>query len=674
MIPALARGAAALLLSLVVAAPVAARASTGASPTASAPSLPFLHPLFSDGTVLQREAKVPVWGWTTPGAKVTVSLQGVSASAVADAQGKWLARLGPLPVGGPYTLEVRGPKSVTVRDVLVGDVWLCAGQSNMELGLAPVPNAGAEIAAARYPKLHYFVVPQATAAAPRATVDGRWQAVTPANVVGSDAGELSAVAYFFGRHLHQALDVPVGLIQAAWGGTVAEGWMSPQSLADLPELAAAAPRDAAATQALDRDMQAWWRANDPGSKLDAWAAPALAPTGWKPMRLPALWENAGLRGFDGVVWFRRTFVLPPSWQGRDLVWSLGPLDERDTAFVNGVAVGATQQRGIARRYRVPAATLHAGVNTLAVRVLDLGAAGGWRGMPGQLTLRPVEGREAPLPLAGTWQYRRGPALATLAPPPKDVRDLERVAVRHHAMIAPLQPYALKGVAWYQGEANVDRPEQYRVLLPRLIADWRRGFGGGEIPFLIVQLANYRPRWAQPTDSAWARVRDAQLATVRSVPHTALAVTIDLGAPRVIHPRNKQEVGRRLALAALGAVYGRTLESSGPVFRGMQREGAALRLAFDHADGGLVAKPQAPPGGFAIAGADRRFFWAQARLVGKDVVVSSPRVPQPVAVRYAWADNPEAGLYNRAGLPASPFRTDDWPPVVRRAPAAQQTSR
>ncbi|HEX8502024.1 MAG TPA: sialate O-acetylesterase [Pyrinomonadaceae bacterium] len=629
---------------------------------------PFLHQLFSDHMVLQRGVRFPVWGWTTPGARVTVRMLGREARAVADARGRWEARLGPFEAGGPHTLDVEGPRSVTLRDVLVGDVWLASGQSNMEMGVTLVNRAEEEVARADHPSIRLFAVPKVAATSPRETADARWLVCDPKNVAAGGWGGFSAVAYFFGRRLHKELNVPVGLVHASWGGTAAEGWVSGDALRTMQEFAPAVGdlektwADSKKTPAdFDDALAAWWTKNDPGSAGRTWADPSFDASGWKRMSLPRYFEDAGLPGFDGVVWFRRTFELPEGWEGRDLLLSLGPVDDADTTFVNGVPVGGLSQWDAPRSYHVNARLLRPGTNTVAVRVLDTGVGGGIYGKPEELRIEPAEaGGAAPVSLAGEWAFRASVALAELkTPPPRQGgNDFSVPVIRYNGMVAPLVPFALKGAIWYQGETNVGRAAQYERLLPLLVRDWRARFGVGDFPFLVVQLANYLERRAEPADSEWARLREAQLRVSRAVPNAGLAVTIDIGDAKDIHPKNKQDVGERLALAALAKVYGRKVEYSGPAYRGMKVEGDRVRLAFEHADG-LVFKGGAPKG-FAVAGGDGRFVWAEAAIQGGDVLVWSPRVKRPAAVRYGWADNPDCNLYNRAGLPASPFRTDDFP--------------
>jgi sialate O-acetylesterase len=558
---------------------------------------------------------------------------------------------------------------VTLRDVLVGDVWLASGQSNMEMGLTQVEHAEEEVARADHPLMRLFAVPKVAAVGPRATVDARWVVCDPKTVAAGGWGGFSAVAYFFGRRLNSELNVPIGLIHSSWGGTAAEGWVSPEALSTLQEFLPAV-RNLERTWAdskkspadLDRQMDGWWSDNDPGSAAGrTWADPSFDVSDWKRMRLPQFWEDAGLPGYDGVVWFRRTFELPREWAGRDLRLRLGPVDDRDTTYVNGVRVGSLSQWDAPRAYRVAASLLKPGLNTIAVRVLDTGVGGGIYGKPGEMRIGPEGDGAAAIPLDGEWSYRASVALGEMKTPPpaQGGNDFSVPVIRYNGMLAPLLPFAIRGAIWYQGETNVGRAAQYERLLPLLIRDWRARFGVGDFPFLIVQLANYLERRAEPADSEWARLREAQLHVSQTVPHSGLAVTIDIGDAKDIHPKNKRDVGERLALAALAQVYGRRLESSGPIYRRMKVEGGRVRVAFDHAGGGLVAKGGGGLKGFAVAGEDGHFVRAETEIRGSEVLVWSPQVKRPAAVRYGWADNPECNLYNRAGLPASPFRTDDF---------------
>jgi sialate O-acetylesterase len=642
--------------------------SWGAEPKPDASARPFVHPLFTDNLVVQRDCPVPVWGWAEPGQPVTVRLHNKKATVRTDARGRWLAKVGPFKAGGPFVLKIEGPQTVTLTNVLVGDVWICSGQSNMEMGIGGVNDAAAEIARADFPRIRLFTVPKRIASTPQDIVTGgTWEACTPATVAAGGWGGFSAVGYFFGRELHRELGVPIGLIHTSWGGTVAEAWTSVEALQAMEDFRPALAQLAQTTTnqsepgaTLERLMSDWYARNDPGSAAGTgWAAPAFADSDWKSMTLPQNWEQAGLPDFDGVVWFRKEIELPADWAGREARLHLGPIDDRDVAWVNGVRIGGMDDWMAARDYSIPAGVLQAGRNVIVVRVLDTGGGGGIYGKPEQMQLELAKAANAgPVALAGPWHYRESVSLAKAAPVPQALENNPNVVtVLYNGMIAPLVPFAVKGAIWYQGESNAGRARQYRTLLPTMIADWRSRFGVGDFPFLIVQLANFMATQPEPVESAWAELREAQGLTSQRVRHAGLAVAIDIGDAADIHPKNKQEVGRRLALAAEGIAYRKKIEYSGPVFRALTREGNRIRLQFDHVGGGLAARGGAPLQGFAVAGADGKFVWADAVIEGGTVVVSSAQVREPAAVRYGWADNPICNLVNRAGLPAPPFRTN-----------------
>jgi sialate O-acetylesterase len=637
----------------------------------SSPPLPFLHPLFSDHAVLQRGVKVPVWGWAGPGTKVTVNFAGQSKTAVAQADGKWMVYLSAMTASAePRTLTVSGSaadEKISVHDVLVGDVWLCSGQSNMEMGIAAC-NVTNEIAQANFPQIRLLTVPHLIANSPTQTLEGRWLPCSPANVLQGTWAGFSAVGFFFGRELYQQLNIPIGLIHSSWGGTIAEAWTSPEGLEPLGDFNQRLQQVATAGKGQKRDYETeyekWCQTNDPGTSQH-WAAPGLDASAWKSVTMPKPFEQAGLPDFDGIVWFRHSFELPSSWSGQTLKLGLGPIDDIDTTFVNGIKVGQMNRYDLNRVYSVPSEVLKPGKNVISVRVLDTGGNGGMTGIADQMFIKPAAGTNASsISLAGDWQMRDSAPLSKLSTPPTpaDVMNPNVVTVLYNGMIAPLLPFAIKGAIWYQGESNADRAYQYRRLLPAMIADWRRRFGVGDFPFYIVQLAAFQATQPAPRQNEWAELREAQAMTAKNVPHSGLAVAIDIGEANDIHPKNKAEVGRRLALNALAQTYGKKIEFSGPWYKSSKVEGKTIRLSFDHADSGLVAKG-GELRGFAIAGEDHKFVWAKAAIDGKQVVVSAPEVENPVAVRYAWDMNPVCNLYNQAGLPAVPFRTDDWPGIT-----------
>jgi sialate O-acetylesterase len=618
---------------------------------------PFVHPLFSDHAILQRGPAAPVWGWTTPGAKVTVQLGTVKAEAIAAADGKWLATLGPLEAGGPYTLQIDGPQRVTLQNVLVGDVWLCSGQSNMQMGVSGVRNAQAEIDGADFPNIRLFTVPNRPAFTPQALVAGAWSPCTPASVK-----HFSATAFFFGRMLHQDLKVPIGLLHSSWGGTICEAWTSAGALRAMPDFQKALDElpgdsgDICAPEEFPARLQAWLTANDP-EPTPARSTPACDDAKWATQALPTAWANTPLGDFRGTLWLRRAFEAPEEADGVDLTLHLGTISGHATVWLNGTKLGEKDNTKTAAELAVPGKLVKAGRNVLVIRIIAMAAGGGFLSKANHLSVEFAAPDLAPIPLEGPWRLQVGvDARKVPGLPRKAEMNPNRVSVLYNGMIAPLLPFAIKGAIWYQGESNVGRGKQYQTLLPTMIADWRARFGVGDFPFYIVQIANFLESKDTPTDSAWAELREAQALTAQRVPHTGLACLIDIGEARDIHPRNKQDVGRRLALNAEALAYGLKVAYSGPTFKALTIDGNRARLTFDHTDGGLTVKGDTLTG-FAVAGADGTFVWADAVIDGDAVVVSAKGVPHPAAVRYAWADNPACNLYNGAGLPAVPFRTD-----------------
>ena len=631
---------------------------------------PFVHPLFSDNMVLPRDVPAPVWGWTTPGAKVTVSIAGKNVVATADENGRWLAKVGPFQASDKgQTLTITGPQTVTIENVVVGDVWLCAGQSNMYMLVKDATGGLQEAATADFPAIRLMSVPAYPNGDPQPVFRDPvcWQVASPATVK-----EHSAVAFFFGRHLHQNVKIPVGLIHSSAGATGAEAWLSAEALAtvaggkeDLGNLAtwkelmiewAAYDADPAMYK---KKMTEWYVQNDPGSATEpGWADPALADAEWKTIKLPGSWRSA-LGGFEGVAWFRKSFDLPEALQGKDVVIFLGQMDRRDTVWINGVQVGQSDSNGWVRQYRVDAKLLKPTGNLVAVRILG---GSGFQGNAANLKIVELS-KGAPDPgfsLVGDWKCQAGVSLreATKVPSLRSGNPNIPTALFNGA-VAPLTPFAIKGAVWYQGESSVNNPGKYKQLLPALISDWRARFASGDFPFLIVQLPNFGETHAAPSFSGWVQLREVQARIARTIPNCGLAVTVDIGDPKDVHPRNKLDVGLRLGLLARAMVYGQKIPSSGPVFSTMDIDGANARLSFDHADGLAIHGSEATLQGFAVAGADRRFVWAEAVIEKGAVVVSSPQVAVPVAVRYACDDSPVANLVNKTGLPAAPFRTDNW---------------
>ncbi len=616
------------------------------------PEMPFLHPLFSENAVLQRDREVPIWGWTTPGKTVTIKFDGVSQTVQAAGDGRWMATIPAHQAGGPHKLVVAGAQQgeyATRENLLFGDVWLCSGQSNMEFTVNGVNNSADEKMAADYPNIRLLHIGNSIKTTPQKTFNNEsWKITTPQTV-----GNFSAVGYFFGRKLNQELKIPIGLVDSTWGGTPAEAWTSGEALKTMPDFAPAVTSleketmDNASNFA--EKMEAWWQ-NDPGTKA-RYETEEFADDNWKTATLPGQWEQNGMADFDGVVWYRRTIDIPADWAGKDLKLNLGPIDDNDTTFWNGTSIGHTERYDAVRNYTVPGAQVKAGRNVIAVRVLDTGGGGGFGGDASAMNLQ--RGTDA-MPLNGPWKMQVGAALKDLPATPLPPNNPNAPTVLYNGMIAPLLPGAIKGAIWYQGEANAGRAKQYQTLLPTMIRDWRAKFAT-PLPFYIVQLANFMAPDDTPRDDGWPRLREAQSMTARNLPNTGIAIITDIGEEGDIHPKNKQDVGLRLALAALSQTYGEKIESSGPTLASATPMNGALQLKFSHAQG-LNLKGDANRV-FAIAGADKKFVWATPQIEGDTVTLKSAEVPKPMYARFAWSNNPRASLYNAAGLPADSFHTD-----------------
>ncbi|QMU27271.1 sialate O-acetylesterase [Adhaeribacter radiodurans] len=629
-----------------------------------------LPKLVSDNMVLQRDMKLPVWGWADTGEKVTVQFKGKSYSAQPNPEGKWQVSLPAMPAGGPYDMTISGKNTIVVKNILLGDVWLGSGQSNMEFQSSWLKYTDEQLGESDFPNIRLFTVENDLSPVPLADVKkAEWKICNKEN-----AYNFSAVAFFFARELHQQEKVPVGVILTSWGGTIIETWMSPEAVTKFPELKSQIAGMNHSPDFLDKIKQEneaqvkdWLKKNDAldeGYKngVASWKNPSVNATDWQEIQVPALWETSALPDFDGIVWLRKEFSLPADFKAQEVSLNLGPIDDLDQTWLNGTLVGESNQYNIARKYSIKPGILKPGKNVIVVRVTDTGGGGGIYGKPEELFLTEAKAGRI-VDLSGSWQYRVGSNFKenkTGAPPSVDVGPNSRPTLLYNAMIKPLIPYAIKGMIWYQGESNAGKAYRYRDLFPAMIMDWRAKWGQGNFPFLFVQLANFMKTEPEPAESEWAELREAQTKTL-AVPNTAMAVIIDIGEAEDIHPKNKQDVGKCLALAAEKLAYNKKVTYSGPLYKSMKVEGNRIRLTFDYAEPGLMTKNGATLKGFSIAGTDHKFVWADAQIEGNTVVVSSTQVLAPVAVRYAWANNPDqANLYNKANLPASPFRTDNWP--------------
>ncbi len=631
-----------------------------------------LPAVLSDHMVLQAGRPARIWGSAAPGHRVSVKPGWASAAidAHTGADGAFLVEF-PVPdTAGPHTITITvAGETRTLSDVLVGEVWVCGGQSNMEWTLGPgvgrgIANWEQEVADANYPQIRYFDVPNVTASSPRADCDGKWVVCSP-----ETAGVFSAVGYLHGRALHKALGVPVGLVGCNWGGTIVEAWMPEADVVEFGEFEAElakvrADRQRGTSVPLATQQRSWFdklRGVDPGER-GGWHQTRNETAGWSDQVVPGMWAGE-LANFDGVVWYRREIDIPAAFEGRALVVDLGAIDDLDTMWWNGNLVGGHESgepHALARRYVIPPDQVLAGKASIAVRVVDTGGAGGFTGAALDIRCFPEGGEGTNVPLAGTWHVRRGASLADIGAWPRTaVLGPNTPSVLYAGMVAPIEKLPVRGAIFYQGESNVGRAEQYRRLFPAMIESWRRVFDSPKLPFYYVQIAPYG--YGGTGAELAAFLREAQTQAMALVDGVGMVVTMDVGNPRDIHPLDKQTVGARLAQWALSKTYGKSdADPCSPLLAGYVVDGDAVTLRFEHG-AGLKTRDGKAPSHFTVAGADRVFHAAQATLDGETVVVRSAKVAAPVAVRYAFGAADEPNLVNGLGLPAPSFRTDDWSP-------------
>lgn len=615
-----------------------------------------LPKLISDGMILQRDIPLTIWGWSSATDTISIQFNDKSYEAIADSTGNWTAILPPIAAGGPFQMIISNNKSsIAISDILIGDVWLCSGQSNMEISMQRVsPLYGDEINNASNANIRYFEVPKTyNFKAPQDRItDGKWVKTTPETVL-----DFSAVAYFFAHEINSTQNIPIGLINSSLGGSPVDAWLSEEALQKFPEAHRQHKifqRDhhIDSIQQSDRERISNWyqkvNSEDLGV-LENWKSPLVDVESWPTIEMPGYWASTYPKLQNGIVWLRKEFELPKVSKNKNAKLLLGTIVDADSVFVNGTFVGRTTYQYPPRRYEIPENILKSGKNTIAVKVINERGNGGF--VPNKPYKLFIGDQEISLP--GNWHIRQGAVAESLA---------GQTFVRwepgglYNAMISPLLNYRIKGALWYQGESDTGSPDKYEALFTTLIHTWREDWNQGSFPFLYVQLANFMKAKDKPSQSNWAALRDAQLQSLK-VKNTAMAVTIDIGEWNDIHPLNKKDVGHRLALAAKHLAYGQeNLVYSGPQYSSVKVEPDKIILSFNHVGSGL--KSNGPLKGFAIAGDDKEFVWAEAKIIGDKIEVWSPKIKNPKYVRYAWADNPEkANLYNKEGLPASPFKTD-----------------
>lgn len=625
-----------------------------------------LPKILSDNMVLQREKPITIWGWADAKEKITIQFNKQTVTTVAAKDGKWKATLKAEVAGGPYQLIVKGKNVITLSNVLVGDVWICSGQSNMEWTLTNTENSDKEIQKADVPMIRHYKIPNTVSATPKDDVTGgAWQVTTP-----TTAGNFTAVGYYFARELNHELNVPIGLINTSWGGTHSETWTSREAFKaseEFKSMIEAMPHlnlDSLVSERMASMKNRIQKIQGelPGSqdKTNTWMNSEFNDSAWPTMTVPQLWEQQALGDLDGVVWYRKSFDVSAGEAGKEAIIQLAKIDDNDITYVNGVKVGATNLYSADRKYTIPAGVLKAGKNVVAVRVED-GVGGG--GIYGDAADVRIVFQNSSYSLAGKWSFRVESYVAQSTLGPNEYPTL-----LFNAMINPILPLSIKGAIWYQGESNAGRSYQYRKAFPLMITDWRNHWKQGDFPFYFVQLASYNANGGNSSSgSGWAELREAQAMTL-SLPNTGMAVTTDIGDPKDIHPRNKKDVGKRLAAIALNKTYGKNAVFSGPTYQSLQVEGNKAIISFTNIGSGLKAADKyGYIRGFEVAGADQKFHYAKASIEGDKVVVYCDQVTTPVAVRFGWADDAsDNNLYNAEGFPAAPFRTDTWKGVTEGA--------
>ncbi len=621
-----------------------------------------LPKIFGDHMVLQRDCKIKVFGTADPKKRITVAFNNNIYSAISDNQGKWMLEMKPENAGGPYTMQVYGKDTITFTDVLVGEVWICSGQSNMHFDLQRDKNAATELPVSDNANIRLIKLETTNSLVKKQDVPSQgW------NVCNAESAKaFSAVGYYYGKNLQENLNVPIGLIESAWGGSCIEAWMCADTLkkytafktvVDLMEKKTAQgniPSDSVLDK-IYKEKVALWEAkvNEVLTRDEKSDAKILqsSTAKWKKMRLPRQWESTEIGTFDGIVWFVKKVSINKKWMGKKITLKLGSVDDMDVTYVNGKKVGSMLQYNENRVYEIPASEVKPEMQ-IAVKVIDVGGGGGFNGPASSLYL--VCGKDS-VSLSGEWAYSISSGLEKFPLRPAGAVAQQIPFTIYNAMIHPLVPYNIKGAIWYQGESNADRAFQYRSLMKSMINNWRTAWGS-DLAFIIIQLPNYKDQQVVPGESDWAEMRESMFMATQ-MPAVGISCNIELGEANNIHPTDKAPVGYRAALVALNQTYKMNIEYSGPRLKAASFEGNKAVVTYDHIAKGL--KYNGKLKGFAIAAEDQKFYWANATLKDSTVILSCPQVKKPVAVRYNWSDNPEGNLYNSEALPAFPFRTDQW---------------
>ncbi len=620
-----------------------------------------LAKIFSDNMVLQRNTTIPIWGWATANEEIEVHFNQQIKQVKTAEDGKWMVHLNPEVAGGPFSLTVKGKNTLTVTNILVGEVWLCSGQSNMELIVGQSDNAKTEIEnASNYPNIRHIKIPKEINSLPNTDISsGVWEVCS-----SETATNFTGVGYFFAKQLYDTLKIPVGLINASWGGSIVETWMSRESFEnndEFKELISTMPKVHLDTlsnykiEASIKKIEALQNSKFSTAKVETYKELSLDDSSWRTMNAPEIWELQELGEFDGVVWLRKHVTLSKDEINNDILLEIPGIDDADITYVNGVEVGRTEGWDVKRNYTIKASILKEGANVIAVRVMDNSASGGIHGDAEHFKLTIGE---KVIPLEGSWKYKVESIY-------DGVNFNDYPSLCYNAMINPLIPFAFNGVLWYQGESNINRAFEYQKTFPMLINDWREKWGNREFPFYFVQLATFISEGNSNVGSSWAELREAQTKSLQ-VPNTGMVVTTDVGNPNDIHPTNKQTVGERLASVALNNVYEVPMVCSGPMYKSMEIDKHKIVITFDNLGGGLVsAALESAIYGFEIAGNNQHFYPAKATIENNKVIVFSKKVKKPKAVRFGWnGDASKSNVFNKEGFPAVPFRTDDWKTITK----------
>ncbi len=614
--------------------------------------------MFGNNMVIQRGINAPVWGKSEPGKTVTIDFAGVQTIAKGNENGFWIARLPVLNAGGPFAMKIySGRDTIKFTNILVGDVWLASGQSNMQMALSwGVNNMQEEIKDANYPEIRFLSIADDLNNHPQTDIPGgTWMECNPISVK-----DFSAVAYFFAREIHREINVPIGIINSTWGGTDIQAWMSQKALENIPFYKDTLPKIIAENGDFSNGFEQFVKTNKLRDSIiensniginQKIFALKYADQNWKTMTIPCRWSDYGIKNYYGYVWFRKHIKLNGTVIPKDLIMNLGDVSNENVAWFNGSEINKLGN-GANVAYKIPAKLVKTGDNIISIRILGRWAIGGFNS-PANLIYLESSDKSLHLSLANEWKYNEKIEPIT----PQWIEYYNYPTFIYNAKIAPVIPFGLKGILWYQGENNTKNPQGYDQLFSLLVNNWRTSWEQGDLPFIFAQLSNFNLRTEEPQESKLALIREAQTRGL-NIPNTEMVVNIDLGLEDGdVHFRNKQDCGKRFADAALGLVYDKKIPYKNPVFKSIQVEGNRIRIIFENVKSGLITNDQTAPKSFAICGADYQYVWANSKIEGNEVVVWNDHITKPVAVRYAWSDNPNCNLYNAKGLPVSPFRTD-----------------